>query len=499
MSRVASNSTHESHTNVNDLMSITYPQQMHQHPYSQVVLVPIVAALVCLFEFICLDSGSVNFANAVGPTVLGLVTTRAATKFIQKAPVLLISCLPWTLFAIIAYACVGPLVYVFGSQQTIDSIPESLNLNADGLLRTNILNSAFIATMLATYLLFSNRRSAFFDINTWIMNLQDQRAAKMVVCICLGIGGLARIVISLDVFEGPVPGSVYHLAQLTTLALMPLWYLMSAKSYRFGWIAIPLFLFEFGDALLSFNKSTVILCILMPGTGLFLAHQSKSILATVFLLSVLVYVALTTPTAICRELVGARADVSDRIEIFTDVVQDKNGIRSRRTSDGIQWWWLRMNYANVQWFVMRRYDQGQPFDSYKNALWVFVPRILVPDKPSMTAMGLELNYLIHGQHGSSMGVGIAGEAYGVGGMLYVALAAMLLGGIFATLDSRFAFNRVGGWLYLPVQVISMKMGYRLDGQLVADYLGTMVIVFAYLQMVKVLVNMTSLDIKARNS
>jgi len=472
-------------------MSTSNPKQIHQRPYSRVVLVPIVAVFVCMLEVMCLDTDLVNLANAVGPIFLGLVSTRAAAKLIRDAPVLLISCLPWTLLAIVAYACVGPLVYVFGSQQTIDSIPASLDLDADGLLRTNILNSAFIATMLTTYLLFSNRRSVSFDFDKLITNLQDRRAAMMLVFVCLAIGGLARIVISLAILGGHLSGTVYHLSQMTTLALLPLWYLVGTKVRSFLWIAaVPLFVFEFGDALLTFSKSAIVLSILLPGIGLFLARRSKSILAIVFLLTVLAYAATGSTTARCRELCRTREDLllPRRIQILSDVVQDKHGIRSLQEDDGIQWWWLRLNYACVQGFVMRAYDQGQPFDSYKNALWTFVPRILVPGKPSMTALGVELNYQIHGQYGSSMGVGIAGEAYGVGGILYVPFAAILLGGIFAFLDSQFAFNQAGGWLYFPIQLISMKMGYRLDGHLVADYLGTTVIVFAYLQIAKILVN-----------
>ena len=141
-----------------------------------------------------------------------------------------------------------------------------------------------------------------------------------------------------------------------------------------------------------------------------------------------------------------------------------------------QEWWLRLNYANAQAIAMEEYDLGRPGRSFGFAVYSLVPRMLWPNKPDMTEVGIDLNEMVAGHRHSSMSIGVMGEAYWNGGWWMVVAVACFLGVVFAWLKQT-ATQQMGRnqWLYLPCIFIGIRMGYRIDGWFVADYFGTIVI------------------------
>lgn len=458
-------------------------------PYSHLSTYFVLVVCIAVFEFLALVTESYEIGNSVGPICLGLASIWALFKVLRASPLLFLSAFPWALIAIVAYFAIGPLALVFGTSETINSYHKGLEIRPEELLQTNLLNSSFIAILVLSFFCVIKGKESSLQIATFMENLNDQSAAKKLIYICLSVGVPIQFFFFYPTEFGyvntVVPAAVLRLGGLTTLALVPIWFLFGSKRYFFAPLAILLLLVEFSMALLTFAKTAVLLCLVLAGIGLYFSNRSQRFLVCLALFLAVSFLLVDPIVKVCREEGGHRINegfsrnLEQRFDLLLRVVTDENGIRSRRIAGEIQHGWLRLNYSNAQYFVMREYNEGRSFDFYKNALWAFVPRILVPNKPNMTELGIELNYLINRHRKSSMAVGIAAEAYGVGGPVYVLFAAVFVGCIFGFLDSRYAFNMKGGWLYLPIQVICMRMGYRLDGALVPDYLGSLVIVIAY--------------------
>jgi hypothetical protein len=458
-------------------------------------MVPILLGIVAFFEYLELGGSSVEAANIAGPIAVGIICAWSALRILYLAPALFLSCKPWVLISAAAYYGFGPLVHIYGNSETINSYPKNLAIRPEQLLQTNILNAVFLAILTLTYVVLSRKRfSSATTMSQIVHNLADHSAAKTLLFLCLVVGFPVRILLSVPnefgMFEAHIPNTILRLGTMTTLALIPCCYLAGVLKGRFMLLAVVLLSLELSWSLISFSKSAILICILFSGVGFYLANQTRNVLVSMFLVLLFAYFAVAPLVRISRQesinRTGAydAATLSERVQIVEDLFNDENSVWTNRNEDKIQYGWRRFSYAPVQSFVMKRYHNGQPLDFYKNALWAFVPRIIAPDKPNMTEMGIELNYMISGHRTSQTGVGVAGEAYGVGGPFAVVFIAMAIGSIFAFLDSRFAFSQSGGWLFLPVQLIGMRMGYRLDGAFVPDYLGSLVIVIGYTQIVR---------------
>ena len=85
-------------------------------------------------------------------------------------------------------------------------------------------------------------------------------------------------------------------------------------------------------------------------------------------------------------------------------------------------WWDRLSYVKYQAYAVEAYDQNYPGKTLQNFKYIFIPRILYPEKPNLNP-GSEYNSLVQQsfseQNPNSTGPGIFVEAYWNGGWLYL--------------------------------------------------------------------------------
>jgi len=158
------------------------------------------------------------------------------------------------------------------------------------------------------------------------------------------------------------------------------------------------------------------------------------------------------------------------------------GTTKHGTLVGHQPWWSRLNYANAQTFAMNRYDQGQPGDSFKLAIYAPIPRFIWFNKPSITDVGKEFNYLATGNYFSSSAPGFFAEAYWNGGYAMVFIACFYVGVLFCCF-TYYSIKKMQNneLLFLPIIFLGIRMGFRPDGWFVAEYIGTpLIAIFTHL-------------------
>lgn len=137
--------------------------------------------------------------------------------------------------------------------------------------------------------------------------------------------------------------------------------------------------------------------------------------------------------------------------------------------------WGRFCYLPPQVTAMNYYDEGEGGDELKLIPWIFVPRIVNPNKPIITQSGSNLYTKITGNVGSSTGQGIFSSGYYNGGWLGVFLASALCGWLLAQASAiANAIITRRAVLLLPFALLGVYMAFRIDGDFLADYMGTFI-------------------------
>jgi len=137
--------------------------------------------------------------------------------------------------------------------------------------------------------------------------------------------------------------------------------------------------------------------------------------------------------------------------------------------------------VNGSALALALYDSGNPGGTMATLPAAFIPRFLWPDKPDMTAIGREFNYIANGNDQSGTSPGWFAEAYWDYGWPGVVLM-MIPVGIILQLWSSFSLSvlRTGNWYYFPLCMLGMRTGTNADGFVVPTLFATTILaVVAY--------------------
>jgi hypothetical protein len=169
------------------------------------------------------------------------------------------------------------------------------------------------------------------------------------------------------------------------------------------------------------------------------------------------------------------SSLSERLEIASKYESE---ITRDPFEEQLQSGLIRLSYVNAGGFAISLYDSGNSGPSLDNVLATLVPRYFWKDKPVVTDIGTLFNLMATGNPNSSSAPGYFADAYWALGWKGIPLTMIPLGLSFALL-SRFGISVLerGRWLFFPVVLLAMKMGFRVDGYLVSDFVGSMVVLF----------------------
>jgi len=433
--------------------------------------------------------------NTWSPVLLGSICLCSLFS-LRKAGLsqVILSPIAWFLLACSVYYGVGPLLYIYGNEMTINYANTFYYVNEHALWRTNLLNIASIALIL---FFFSTGMSLdllrpFKYIDTiieraakrvrghWLSRLSSRDVAigslvtlKRAACFFAAIGVLftllthyLRSALGQDFL---MPGIFYTLAKvsLAGLFLYSLLYFRGVREIKWQFLLLTGFVGYF--SITSLMKQNILEFMIVLFLGYFLARPSIRKLVIAACVVLVMFPALDILTTYGRVLMWT--DHSHQTNISKMIVSaSKSGAISRinNTNKGFQRIWARISYASAQAFAMDAYDAGRPGNSFKTALWAFVPRLIYPDKPVIT-QGEVFTTLVKGAAiGGGTGAGYFGEAYWNLGWFGVLVMSMLVGVLLAALG-QFNNNMVltGMYQFFPVAFMALHIGYRVDDWLVA--------------------------------
>lgn len=344
-------------------------------------------------------------------------------------------------------------------------------------MRVNGVNALGLGVALLTSAVWRGR---------WLGNQADRVAARAgrlrphwVAALFLVLGAAAttyRIPFDLGFREGVVVGGVRTLGQLSLVAIFMATSGRGAYERTLRWLGVALTVVLVAVGAMQFMKSEALLPIVALTAGLALRFGSLRILPFGLALLVAAFVMLGSIVDYGRRIAGAAVDFTTLADRWVYLNEGWEGLRDEDNSQRYGYW-SRLCYVPTQVASMDLRDHGDGGNGLRLLGWVLVPRLLAPNKPSMTAMFGELNLKITGYEGSANAPGIFVSGYYHGGWWGVWFASVLCGWIVAQTSAiaRAVYTRQAA-LMVPFSLLGMFIAFRIDGDFVPDYAG----VFMYI-------------------
>jgi hypothetical protein len=168
---------------------------------------------------------------------------------------------------------------------------------------------------------------------------------------------------------------------------------------------------------------------------------------------------------------GERVDWRERIDFMSESLLNSSGTTLRDDYSV----WSRFCYLPAQAAALDLHDAGQSENEFGLMGWVFLPRILFPEKPNITTNGPEFFAKVVGFYGSSSGQGIFVNGYynlGWWGVIFVSIAVGCMLACTSALAAE--IYRARAIIWLPMALLGSYMAFRIDGFFLSDYWGPFV-------------------------
>lgn len=459
---------------------------------------------LCLFYIVTVmeargrDTVWVDVANVVGPISLVITAGLALHAFTRRYPVMLWASISFYLANVIVFSGLGPLVYYLGNPVTVSALEHgNFSLTKYELLRANLLNAVGIASVIGGFYFHSRilmRKSRSTGHAPSVVFSVETLAIAFLI-----IGGALRYLVLLPFQFGMtdfvLPGVFNSLSNLFDLGLALCAYLAARKSPAWVlvlWILLPLHL---ASVVLQFSKSAVILALMLPALGAFLAHSSRKRLAVWVLVIIAAYASMQPLVEYGRgEIIAktgnlSQATLTERLRITQRFLQGERKASSIFHSGDEQSPWMRIAYSGPQAYAMRASEQQHEFSSLSHVWYVLVPRILWPGKPLNMNPADDFYEFVTGRDTTFVGITIYADAYWNAGWIGV-VAICVIFGLILGLMSRWTV----GWLkssqyaFLPAIFMAIDFGLRNpNGWIMNGLFGPLPIFFAYVMGIHLLI------------
>jgi hypothetical protein len=419
----------------------------------------------------------VQFLNIVGPSALIVILLLGCWWQFAQEPRSFWQPLFWFRLACVAYYGVGALAPYVANDATVQFLRSLYAFSDEEAFKVGLINVCCILTVLLAAAVFSGERSLLDRCHASNQRGASQSNTLLFATVFLIVGGTTRYLIVLPYSLGltdVVPGLVLALAKSYAVGL----FLVVLAGLRGSRIALALALIlipiDLGVGLLTFAKTEVLITLIFLYLGV-LHHKltlSRALVGAAMILAVysqLHPIIHFGRDELLRRYGGLAGALDQRLEILNLYL---DGVSEVAVEPEMQSALLRLSYVNAAALVVSWHDAGRTGESLDYALTVFVPRFIWPDKPVITSVGTDLYTAATAQIGSSMSPGLFAEAYWNLGWLGVPVLMIPLG-IILGVFSRYSVAMMAHerWLHMPVILLGVWAGIRVDGWYVADIVG----------------------------
>jgi hypothetical protein len=412
-------------------------------------------------------------ANILGPLCLMIIVNLMLYISIRRHVAMIWTPYSFYLLNIIIYSGLGPLVFNLGNEATISKLQSGhFYLTQYELLRTNLLNVIGIASAIFGFYFFSRIRFSRIRIGQkhnlkLLAYPKPNLSLETLSLIFLVIGGLLRYFVFLPFQFGltnfVLPGVIFNLQYLFVFGLAISAYLAATKKRKWLYIFWTLLLTHLLTVSLEFNKSNMMLAIIIPALGEYLALKNLKRLAIWGIAAAIIFSAMNPLVLTARgEIFGntgniEQATLPERLNILSNVLED-GGATVAFDENAEQKGWSRIAFSGVQAFAMRQRDSGIVYDTFSDIWVVFIPRLLWPNKPVGISPGRAFyKFVTSYENNTSVGITVYADAYWNQGWLGVVWVSAFMGMTYA-LMSRWTVHwlQTKQFIFLPVITLGIQ-------------------------------------------
>lgn len=379
--------------------------------------------------------------------------------------------------AFVIYFMVGAAAISMGGEESTTRIMSDYPIDASKALLVDAVNLigyglCLIASSLA--------RPSLLPSLTIYLAEKATNIKPLLILLSMAVLGVVAKIYTVGVDFGILstdPQSISGLWRTASrLHLIPIFFVISDKRFR-GWM---FFTAVAGAALfallglLELSKSDALLPLFILMAGLASRHRSALLLVLCFVTMYLGGNFLGAPINFAR--INLADSSGSPLQARLDLVSTGLTIATELDTEQAYSIMQRLSYAVSQGAAIDFYDAGDGGDDLPKMLWVFVPRALAANKPNMTSTGEDFYFKITGRTGSSTGQGIFANAYYNAGWPGLVILSILCGWILAQSSAVARRATAPGCLALyPLAFMGVFIGFRIDGTVLADYLGAFTI------------------------
>ncbi len=403
------------------------------------------------------------------PASLLIICLLGASWMIYRNPKFIWSPMPWFLIASAAFFGFGPLLYFFGTKESIAFCDSYYPVSIERIQQVFLLNSVSIGLVLICFEI--TIRLLKPRVAGQKLTLREPPWVGLFIATFI-IGGLARYTMRSWEF-GHVPGIIGQLGQLARVSLLPAAYLAVRRGGIWYILVAAASIFEITDNILSLMKGEVLLSLIMLFLGAYLAKPRVKFLVVSGVLMLALYIFVLTPMASIGRQQKENYAYERSIRVLVTEWLNRRDVERIEGGSEIQWWWTRLNYSNAELFAIDQYNEGMPGRSFQLLPYSLIPRLLWANKPTMTAGG-DFHSAVTGNAGTSSGPGAFGEAFWNGGW-WLLLATCGYIGIYLGFFTKWNLEVLeSGRLYLlPSALLAIITGAQPDNFFTSNYVSSL--------------------------
>ena len=429
----------------------------------------------------------------VGATAFAVIGTTFAcgTAFaldIIKFPERLWHPFPWFMLTGAVYYGVGPALYYLGHLETVAYVELFYAVPPAALWRATEVSCIGMLLVTACYVYFMSGgplrgMARTLSERAVFSGSHMERVALFFLVVGLPVKLFIVLPNALGLWDIILPGVLQVVSELSLVALVPLYDLRVARGktsfYRLLFVAVAAL--EFVVAMATLSKLAVLKVIIVVVLAWARGGVSIRKLAIAGVTSVAFYALILVPVVLFgRIAVSANSlkSSAEGVEVVHDLADGTAATQLATLFPGVQSWWSRLDYAPAQTYAIEAYDAGYPGDTFELAVWTFVPRVLVPDKPIINT-GMAFNERMTGRSNSLVAPGMYAEGYWNAGWPGLLLVCVSMAICFAGWERYTTWNLAANrYEVLPIAWMGLFPAIQQDSWFIPGTLGTVVICVA---------------------
>ena len=378
----------------------------------------------------------------------------------------------WYKFTSTLFFGIGPLVYYFGNSITIDMMNLYFFITDETLCKIALMYITFIC-LTDLIFLFLNHISPLPDK---ILIKHTNKKLLLFYALSIGLFSKYAIIVPSMLFGMNAP-AIFQIFSTFIYVGFFLLYSIGQTNNIYKILFYILVLIEMGSSFVVLSKEYLFMSIIFASFVIFFYNKNLKNMLLVGLVSAVLYIFVIQNLFLILRSAGegnfgitSKDQLKNAFDIAQTIGDNGGGGENLATFEA---WWDRLSYVRYQGYAVEAYDMNYPGETFKQFKYIFVPRLLYPEKPNLNP-GAAYHHLVRNNFyeraPNSTGPGFFIEAYWNGGWMYLVFTIIYFSFLLFYSSKIIIKNlKEKNYIILILAVNAIYIGRGIDGWFVGRY------------------------------